>query len=395
MTDCLFNTPEERALFQRMTAQMLRSERVPALADRLRRSYIISNVVGSVSYGCRIDGTDVLKRHPSAYKPNFTSVVVRFGAPLCTMLLFPTGFAVLTNARSKEEYVYAAHVMRKEIVAMGYRAKLEHLSVDNIVASGLVPYPISVASYEDESCCVTYDPYVFPAAVFQIVDTDITVLLFNSGSFTMVGMSTPDEADYAYNHVSRVLAKHRCDDDADNDAAIGPKRRAQLREGKRGLVRAGAGRAGPTGAVSATATASRGMFYSLTKGQQTEFQRRLAIKLRTLRNEQRSSAIAGANTGTGAAQAQEQIINAELQRYLDEIERARAQQPPPLQPAEATATVTTTTTTTAMDIDGNAAALAPPPPTMRLTADASRALAALPAHVTSIDQVRHVLSHLE
>lgn len=174
------NTPDHDT-FAYLCQTLMHPEPMPALASRTIQAAMVHNVVGSVSYGCAVDSGHIQRALPSAYVHNFTSVVIRWSNPYITMLLFSNGFAVVVGAMSPEEFLYAVHLGYKELITMGYRPTLRYFSVDNTVASGHVPFTMELVDFENENCCIKYDPQLFPGGILTIYEPHSVVLLFSSG----------------------------------------------------------------------------------------------------------------------------------------------------------------------------------------------------------------------
>lgn len=209
-----WDTEAERMLALNMGRALGRSDVVPALSSRVMKAASLRNVVGSACLSCAVDNKEVLRRFAPSYEPDFTSLVMRRTNPYNTVLQFSRGWIVVIGTNSANGTLLATHQQRISLAQLGQRPVLRYFSIDNLVVSGSVPFPVEISSYEDEACDVVYKPWLFPAMIFRFRNPNCTGLLFRGGSFMLVGMTRQEDLNIVNQHLLRILEMHSINMDA-------------------------------------------------------------------------------------------------------------------------------------------------------------------------------------
>lgn len=228
-----------------MGREMTRSDIVRPFMSRTAVAACVRNVVASASMGCSVDTTQVWKRFPATYRPDFTSLVKRTSNPYNTALISTGGYTVVIGTNSVNATLLALHYHRFGLIEIGLRPTLRYVSIDNLVVSGSVPFKVEISNYEDDVCEVLWAPFLFPAMILRFINPTGTGLLFRGGSFMLVGMSRQQDIDIMYNHFMKILDMHSIDM-FDQSAGSSEKQAelsaAQSSQGQRNMIRRRGGR---------------------------------------------------------------------------------------------------------------------------------------------------------
>ena len=163
----------------------------------------VENVVLSVVFPHGLDLDSVVSALPSSkHQPRkFPSLVYRFARPAATLLIFSSGKAICTGAKSEEEATLA---VRKFVSMLRQKIHVEEprLSVDNIVVSAYLGRRVNVEKLAS-AMKLSYESERFPGASFKYKGK--TILVFSSGRIVCVGSKTLAEARQTVDEVKQVL----------------------------------------------------------------------------------------------------------------------------------------------------------------------------------------------
>jgi transcription initiation factor TFIID TATA-box-binding protein len=176
------------------------------------RPYEIHNVVATFNAGRRLNLKRIaqLARNVEYNPKRFAAVVMRFRDPKCTAMIFTSGKVVVNGARSEKDSKLGCKktlrvLQRLSDIGLVERT-LKEYGVCNIVAKDSLNQPIRLDgiayNYED---WVTYEPEVFPAAIFRVVKPRGTVLIYSTGSLVFTGCESEELLRSLYDSVIPVL----------------------------------------------------------------------------------------------------------------------------------------------------------------------------------------------
>jgi TATA binding protein of transcription factor TFIID len=153
----------------------------------------VENIVASVNLAERLDLDKINKEQPEnvEYEPEqFPGLVYRLSEPKTATLLFRSGKANCTGAKSVEDVELAIRRLIKRLEKIGIIVnKNPKIKIQNIVSTydlqtGLNLNDVSEGlGYE----YVEYEPEQFPGLVYRLDKPKLVVLLFGSGKVVCTG----------------------------------------------------------------------------------------------------------------------------------------------------------------------------------------------------------------
>lgn len=175
-----------------------------------RETLEIQNVVASTEIGQEIhleELADDLSR--SEYNPeHFPGLVFRSQSPKATTLIFRSGKAVCTGAKTVENVHRAVTIVFDELRELGIGVEADpEITIQNMVSSGDFGQQLNLNAIaiglglKD----IEYEPEQFPGLVYQLADLDIVVLLFGSGKTVITGATSVDDTETALETVQSRL----------------------------------------------------------------------------------------------------------------------------------------------------------------------------------------------
>ena len=173
----------------------------------------IQNVVSTANLKCLLDLREIaLKAKNAEYNPSrFAAVIMRIKEPKTTALIFSSGKMVCTGARNEEESRLASRTFAKIILKLGFPVKFSEFTVQNIVASCDVKFPIrleGLASSHLRYC--SYEPEMFPGVIFRMESPPkIVLLIFVSGKIVITGAKNREDIYKAYQNILPILKEFK------------------------------------------------------------------------------------------------------------------------------------------------------------------------------------------
>lgn len=172
----------------------------------------LQNIVSTSNLKCLLDLREIaLKAKNAEYNPKkFAAVIMRIKEPKTTALIFSSGKMVCTGARTEEESKQASRIYAKIIMKLGFPVKFSGFTVQNIVASCDVKFPIrleGLASSNLQFC--SYEPEMFPGLIFHMIEPRIVLLIFVSGKIVLTGAKNREDIYKAYNNILPILMQYR------------------------------------------------------------------------------------------------------------------------------------------------------------------------------------------
>ena len=172
----------------------------------------LQNIVSTANLKCVLDLREIaLKAKNAEYNPSrFAAVIMRIKEPKTTALIFSSGKMVCTGARTEEASKQACRTYAKIIMKLGFPVKFTEFTVQNIVASGDVKFPIRLEGLANSylKFC-SYEPEMFPGLIFHMIEPKIVLLIFVSGKIVLTGAKNRDDIYKAYNKILPILAQFK------------------------------------------------------------------------------------------------------------------------------------------------------------------------------------------
>ena len=168
----------------------------------------LQNIVSTANLKCILNLREIaLKAKNAEYNPRrFAAVIMRIKEPKTTALIFSSGKMVCTGARTEEESRKASRIYAKIILKLGYPVKFTEFTVQNIVASCDVKFPIRLEGLANAYLKFSsYEPEMFPGLIFHMLDPKIVLLIFVSGKIVLTGAKKREDIYKAYQKIIPIL----------------------------------------------------------------------------------------------------------------------------------------------------------------------------------------------
>jgi transcription initiation factor TFIID TATA-box-binding protein len=173
----------------------------------------LQNIVSTVNLKCKLDLRDIaLKARNAEYNPKrFAAVIMRIREPKTTALIFASGKMVCTGARSEEDSKKAARQYAKIIAKLGYEVRFTEFTIQNIVGSCDVKFPIRLEGLaaSDNSKFCSYEPEMFPGLIYRMLSPKIVLLIFVSGKIVLTGAKNREDIYKAYQTILPILKSYK------------------------------------------------------------------------------------------------------------------------------------------------------------------------------------------
>ena len=172
----------------------------------------LQNIVSTSNLKCILDLREIaLKAKNAEYNPRrFAAVIMRIKEPKTTALIFSSGKIVCTGARTEEESRQASRIYAKIILKLGFPVRFTEFTVQNIVASCDVKFPIRLEGLANTylKFC-SYEPEMFPGLIFHMQDPKVVLLIFVSGKIVLTGAKKREDIYKAYQKIIPILTQFR------------------------------------------------------------------------------------------------------------------------------------------------------------------------------------------
>jgi len=172
--------------------------------------YKIQNVVASADLGSELDlGRLAMSMDGAEYEPEtFPGLIYRLKDPKTATLLFRSGKAVCTGAKTLVEVEHAISTVAANLMKAGIQLSSPlRFEVQNIVASADLGQPINLTSVVVTLGLenVEYEPEVFPGLVYRLNSPKVVILLFGSGRLVCTGAKRSKDVEDAIIKISEEL----------------------------------------------------------------------------------------------------------------------------------------------------------------------------------------------
>lgn len=172
----------------------------------------IENIVASTNFGTNIDLQSLsLSLEGANYDPNrFPGLVYRVKEPKTATLLFNSGKAVCTGAKSLDDLNLAIKKVKENLEKAGLHIESElEIVVQNIVASSDLGQEVNLRDIAMTLGLenVEYEPEQFPGLVYRNAKPKVVLLIFSSGKLVCTGARTPQDVQTAVKIIKENLKK--------------------------------------------------------------------------------------------------------------------------------------------------------------------------------------------
>jgi len=159
--------------------------------DKLEVSYKVVNIVATAIN--EIDGildlNQIIQKLSNVeYHPDrFPGLIMRLENPHATLLIFSSGKMVITGLKKATDANLAAQQAVEKIQNIGFKIKNPKVTIQNIVATSSLNMNVDLNVLTIVMDNVMYEPEVFPAAIYKMLDPKVVFLIFSSGKLVCLG----------------------------------------------------------------------------------------------------------------------------------------------------------------------------------------------------------------
>lgn len=125
----------------------------------------------------------------SEYNPaRFTGLIMRIRNPRATALIFRSGKIVCTGAKNEDDSRLATRKFTKIIQKLGFPVKFMNFTVQNIVATCDLKFPIKLENLNHmHGNFSSYEPELYPGLIYRMVAPTVVLLIFVNGKIVLTG----------------------------------------------------------------------------------------------------------------------------------------------------------------------------------------------------------------
>ncbi len=149
----------------------------------------VQNVVASVDLHHDLPLEKIIATLPNTeYNPEqFPGLVLRLPNGR-TALLFSSGRAVCTGAKSRADIERTVELIKKELAKVKIKiTKKADIEIQNIVAAGDINMRLNLNKLAFKLENSEYEPEQFPGLVYKLPNSNLTFLLFGTGKIVCTG----------------------------------------------------------------------------------------------------------------------------------------------------------------------------------------------------------------
>ena len=172
---------------------------------------IVENIVASTTFAEKLD-LDVIAQslEDAEYEPEqFPGLVYRLGNPKTATLLFRSGAANCTGAKTIEDVKTTIKIIAEKLEKIGVKVyKNPEIVIQNIVATSDLGGELNLSEVAIALGLenVEYEPEQFPGLVYRISEPKVALLLFGSGKIVCAGARTIEDVSLAVDKVLKELS---------------------------------------------------------------------------------------------------------------------------------------------------------------------------------------------
>ena len=171
----------------------------------------VQNIVASTTFAEKLD-LDVIAQsfEDAEYEPEqFPGLVYRLKNPKTATLLFRSGKANCTGAKTMEDVKTSIKIIAEKLEKMGVEIhKNQEIVIQNIVATSDLHGELNLSEVAISLGLenVEYEPEQFPGLVYRIREPKVVMLLFGSGKIVCAGARKIEDVSLAVENLSKELS---------------------------------------------------------------------------------------------------------------------------------------------------------------------------------------------
>lgn len=171
----------------------------------------VQNIVASTTFAEKLD-LDVIAQslEDAEYEPEqFPGLVYRLSEPKTATLLFRSGAANCTGAKTIEDVKTTVNIIAEKLEKIGVKVyNNPEIIIQNIVATSDLGGELNLSEVAIALGLenVEYEPEQFPGLVYRLREPKVAMLLFGSGKIVCAGARKTDEILLAVDKVLEELS---------------------------------------------------------------------------------------------------------------------------------------------------------------------------------------------
>ncbi len=171
----------------------------------------VQNIVASTTFAEKLD-LDVIAQslEDAEYEPEqFPGLVYRLSSPKTATLLFRSGAANCTGAKTIEDVKTTVEIIAEKLEKIGVKVyKNPEIIIQNIVATSDLGGELNLSEVAIALGLenVEYEPEQFPGLVYRLKEPKVAMLLFGSGKIVCAGARKTEDVLLAVDKVSKELS---------------------------------------------------------------------------------------------------------------------------------------------------------------------------------------------
>ncbi|MCJ7571578.1 MAG: TATA-box-binding protein [Candidatus Thermoplasmatota archaeon] len=171
----------------------------------------VQNIVASTTFAEKLD-LDVIAQslEDAEYEPEqFPGLVYRLSVPKTATLLFRSGAANCTGAKTIEDVKTTVDIIAEKLEKIGVKVyKNPQIIIQNIVATSDLGGELNLSEVAIALGLenVEYEPEQFPGLVYRLKEPKVAMLLFGSGKIVCAGARKTEDVLLAVDKVSKELS---------------------------------------------------------------------------------------------------------------------------------------------------------------------------------------------
>ena len=171
----------------------------------------VQNIVASTTFAEKLDLAVIAQSLEDAeYEPEqFPGLVYRLSEPKTATLLFRSGAANCTGAKTIEDVKTTVDIIAEKLEKIGVKVyKNPEIIIQNIVATSDLGGELNLSEVAIALGLenVEYEPEQFPGLVYRLKEPKVAMLLFGSGKIVCAGARKTEEVMLAVDKVSKELS---------------------------------------------------------------------------------------------------------------------------------------------------------------------------------------------
>jgi TATA-box binding protein (TBP) (component of TFIID and TFIIIB) len=178
---------------------------------RTKNPPVFSNIVCTVNYGTTVSLRKMVEECPHVEydKARFAASITRCAPPRSCALIFHPGKCVVNGVQTLRQMEVCLRHYAEVLHETGHRIGRYKFKIQNCVMTARLGMELDLANiYKNYRGYTEYDPGVFPGLRFHLSDLCLTVTVFETGCFNIVGFKTARDGLEAYDRIYEVVKKY-------------------------------------------------------------------------------------------------------------------------------------------------------------------------------------------